>query len=77
LAASADQTAGLRDRIQKARDQMMCNGEPVDDQSALEQEINQLLLDYTKQQGASEAAFAAEEVICTALGAAALAAPTP
>ena len=77
LAALADQIASLRDQIGNAEDQMMCNKEPTSDPSALQQEINQLLAEYANQQAASSAAFAAQEVICAALGAAALAAPTP
>ena len=77
LAALADQIAALRHQIGNAQDQMMCNMEPTSNPSALQQEINQLLAEYANQQAASTAAFAAQEVICAALGAAAFAAPTP
>ncbi|MGA3125056.1 MAG: hypothetical protein ABSF69_30315 [Polyangiaceae bacterium] len=55
----------------------MCSTEPVDNPTDLQQQITQLSLDFAKQQAASEAALAAQEVICAALGAAAHAAPTP
>jgi hypothetical protein len=77
LAALADQVAALKKRLGSAQDQEMCDTELSDDPTELQQQIARLSLDFAKQQAMSEAAFAAQEVICAALGAAALEAPTP